>query len=84
MKHEIVICMGSSCFARGNNRNLTQIREFVRARGIEARVQLTGLLCHNRCNRGPNIVIDGVAYDEVSPSAVIGLIEQHLQQGGKP
>ena len=28
MKHDIVICMGSSCFARGNKRNLKIIEEY--------------------------------------------------------
>ena len=29
MKHTITICMGSSCFARGNKRNLKIIEEYL-------------------------------------------------------
>ena len=33
MKHTITICMGSSCFARGNKRNLKIIGLLLRRKG---------------------------------------------------
>ena len=36
MATEIVICMGSSCFARGNEVNLRIIEDFLRENGLEA------------------------------------------------
>ena len=56
----IVICMGSSCFARGNARNVELAEAFLDAHPeIEARVDLRGGLCCDRCADGPNVVVDG-------------------------
>ena len=34
MTHEIKICMGSACFAKGNQENLEYIKEFIKERNI--------------------------------------------------
>ena len=34
-KPKITICMGSSCFARGNERNLAACEEFLAANGVD-------------------------------------------------
>ena len=56
---KVTICMGSSCFSRGNSRNLEAVRAWLAAHGREAEVQLTGCRCGNRCGEGPNIWIGG-------------------------
>ncbi len=71
----ITLCMGSSCFARGNHRNLEVLRAFLAKRGIEAEVELTGALCENACNRGPNVEIDGTIHHEVDPVTLVALLE---------
>lgn len=45
MAHVIKVCMGSSCFARGNAKNLQLIQNFLEQNEIEAEVELTGLRC---------------------------------------
>jgi len=77
---EIQICMGSSCFSRGNNHNLAVVREFLRERGLDTRVVLRGGLCHGRCSKGPHLVIDGHAYEQVDPNACLDLLQRHLDQ----
>jgi len=49
---EIVICLGSSCFARGNSQNLAIIEEFIQNRGFQAVVRLSGKLCRTSAGRG--------------------------------
>ena len=58
---EIVVCLGSSCFARGNSENLAMINAYVQSRGLVASVRLTGRLCQDECNQGPNLMIGGKA-----------------------
>lgn len=65
MKHEIKICMGSSCFARGNDKNLNFIENYITAKGLDAEIELLGSRCENKCATGPNIMIDGQYYNEV-------------------
>ena len=42
MKRKIVICMGSSCFARGNEENLRVIEDFLKSNHLEADVLIFG------------------------------------------
>ena len=37
-KRRISICLGSSCFARGNNANIAVVKQFLADRGLEAEV----------------------------------------------
>lgn len=77
-KHTISICMGSSCAARGNMKNLTRIRNYLRESGIEAEVALRGALCSNACTTGPNMTIDGTEYHGVDPASLDDLLVHHF------
>ena len=78
---EVVVCMGSACFCRGNARNLSAIQEQLRSRGLEHEVNVTGTLCQNRCRQGPNLIIDEVFVSGVEPETLPDLLDEHL---GKP
>ena len=76
---EIRICMGSSCFSRGNSETLAVINEYIEQNGLGDRVTLVGSLCEGRCKEGPNIVVDGAKYEQVDRSTVIDIIDYHLK-----
>ena len=85
MQHEVIICMGSSCFSRGNNRNIEVIQGFLDKRGLEGEVEIRGHLCEDECKVGPNVEIDGTALHDVHPVMLEALLRQHLAcecQGG--
>lgn len=65
-KINITVCMGSSCFARGNQQNLTFIEDFISKNNLDADVDLVGARCENKCALGPNVVINGVEYNNVT------------------
>jgi NADH:ubiquinone oxidoreductase subunit E len=73
---EIEICMGSSCFARGNFENLAIINAHVLNDGLKAKVRLTGKLCHDLCKLGPNLTIGGALYHGVTASRMRELLQQ--------
>jgi len=56
---KIVVCMGSSCFSRGNQRNLEYILGFLVHHNLSMKVELCGSRCENKCSMGPFINIDG-------------------------
>ncbi len=64
-KLNITVCMGSSCFARGNDRNLEFIENYIKDNGLEAEIDLAGARCEGKCATGPNITINGKEYHEV-------------------
>lgn len=74
----IVICMGSSCFARGNRKNLEVVEQFLDRHGLKARVELGGSRCEECCREGPNVSINGTMYHEVDSGALVDLLKAHF------
>lgn len=66
MTSEIKVCMGSACFAKGNQENLEYIKEYIAENNLDSKVTIVGSLCENRCEFGPRIYINDVEYSEVS------------------
>jgi len=73
---EIVVCLGSSCFARGNSENLAIINQHVQNHGLNASVSLTGKLCQDQCKEGPNLTIGGEFYHGVTAAKLRELLQQ--------
>lgn len=78
-KRRISICLGSSCFARGNNANTAVIKQFLQDHGLEAEVTFRGQLCENMCERGPVIRIDDHLYEEVNLSLLHKILEEEFK-----
>lgn len=74
----IKVCMGSSCFARGNTKNLQLIQKFLHDRNLDAEVELTGLRCCDQCSKGPNLSIDGVEYNNIDTGTLLDILEKHF------
>ena len=74
---KISICLGSSCFARGNSRNMEILEQYLNEHGLrdEVDVDLSCSLCQGRCSAGPNISVDGVAYSKVTPGMMLDLLK---------
>ena len=76
---QIVICMGSSCFARGNAENLRLLQEYLQRNQLQASVRLRGQLCHENCKRGPNLTIGDRLFSGVSPQSLAALLDAELK-----
>ncbi len=77
---KVTICMGSSCFSRGNNHNLEAVRSWLEAQGKSAEVELKGCRCGGLCGVGPNIWINDVCTRGVTPEAVPALLEKAFEE----
>ena len=58
MTKEIKICMGSACFARGNYKNAEIIEQYINNNNLDAKIEVYGARCENKCENGPNIYVD--------------------------
>ena len=76
---KVELCMGSSCFARGNSSVLSAIENFINENNLEDRVELEGHLCLGRCNTGPHVAINGKEYSELDEDNVIDLLNKELE-----
>lgn len=74
----ITICMGSSCFSRGNNINAESIERFLREHNLDSRVEVRGCLCSGRCKDGPNIRINDELLQGIEPGMIFDLLEHKL------
>ena len=76
-KPNITICMGSSCFARGNEKNVTLCERFLAARGLrdEVDVVLGASLCTGNCADGPIVIVDGKTYRHVDEGVMKDIMD---------
>ena len=84
VKPNIVICMGSSCFARGNEKTVEACESFLAERGLrdEVDVDLGASLCTGRCADGPVVVVDGKVYTHVDPLVMRDILETTFPKKG--
>ena len=76
---EVSLCMGSSCFARGNNRLLEALEDFIQRNNLEGRVVLSGGRCRNKCGEGPIVTIDGESFQEPDAETLVALLRARLE-----
>lgn len=80
---EIMVCMGSSCFARGNQQNLRTIERFVEEHGLDARVKLCGSHCEDACAKGPNIWVNHERHSHVDEGALLDILRETLNMASE-
>jgi NADH:ubiquinone oxidoreductase subunit E len=75
---ELVICMGSACFSRGNRRTLELVQGLLKERGLDRKVRITGTLCQDRCRQGPNLTLADAPICGHEPQAMLLAVEARL------
>lgn len=79
-KVKVELCMGSSCFARGNSQALTNIENYIQENKLEEYIELEGHLCLGNCKNGPNIKINGQSFEGLNPDCLVDLVERELNK----
>ena len=75
---EMQICLGSSCFSRGNKDVVLFIREYIRKNHLDDKVIFSGARCMGHCSNGPNLNINGVIIEDVTLSKIESILEKEL------
>lgn len=80
-KHEVVLCMGSACFTRGNRLSVEIITEYLKNnRKIAENIEFRGCLCSEKCKSAPIIKIDEKVYEQVPPQSVAELLKHAIEE----
>ena len=78
LKKEIMICLGSSCFSRGNKKTLQVIQKYLKDHQLERDVILKGNHCFSNCSTGPIMKIGEKVYEQVSGESVLDILESEF------
>lgn len=77
---EVVICLGSSCFARGNKKILESIQQYIKDNQLEGRVKFRGNHCFGKCNKGPILKIGENIYEQVSEDNLKEILDKEFSK----
>jgi NADH:ubiquinone oxidoreductase subunit E len=77
-KIEMQICLGSSCFSRGNRDVVTYIRDYLRKNHLEDKIIFKGARCMDLCSNGPNLKINDRIIEEVTLSKIENILEKEF------
>ena len=77
MTTEIKICMGSACFAKGNQENLEYIKEYTEGNNLDLEITIVGALCENKCDTGPRIIINNKEYTNVTKEKIKEVLDSY-------
>lgn len=75
----VTVCMGSSCFSRGNSAAAEAIQRYIAEKGLQGKVAVRGCLCEGECKSGPNIRVDDTLYANVSVDMAIDIISCRVE-----
>ncbi len=75
---EMQICLGSSCFSRGNRDVVAYIRDYLKKNHLEDRIIFRGARCMNLCSKGPNLRINERIIQEVTLSKIEFILEKEF------
>ncbi len=77
-KIEIVICLGSSCFARGNKATLQVVDMYIKKNKLESKVYFHGKHCFGKCANGPVVQIGEKIFEKVDSIKIAEILVKEL------
>jgi len=77
-KIEMQICMGSSCFSRGNRDVVNYIRDYLKKNHLEDKIVFKGARCMNLCSNGPNLRINDRITEGVTLAKIDAILEKEI------
>ncbi len=76
----ITICLGSSCYRRGNQTILEVIKNYLAEHALGDVVEFKGQLCTGKCTEGPNLSIDDTNYSGLDINSIGKVLDKHFNK----
>lgn len=77
---KIVLCLGSSCFARGNQDLVAEIKRYINVNQLDDKVKFEGDHCFGSCVDGPNMYIGKRLFQHVKTENIFALLDEGLNE----
>lgn len=78
-EHEITICVGSSCFSRGNKMLVQVIKQYLEDHRLTNKVYFHGSHCYGECEKGPVMKMDGQVYFHIDKDKALSLLQAKFE-----
>lgn len=75
-KIDLQICLGSSCFSRGNKKIVKVVEEYIRTNNLSGRVYFHGGHCFSKCEQGPTLLADGKYFHQLTEESVKEVLDK--------
>ena len=75
-RKELVICLGSACFSRGNKDAVSTIKSYIKEHQLEDKVCFRGCHCMDRCQDGPNLRFEDKVYSHVTHDRLMYVLDE--------
>jgi len=72
------ICLGSSCFSRGNKEVVNFVRDYLKRNHLDDKVVFRGARCMGHCSNGPNLRINDIITEGVTLAKIEEILEKEL------
>lgn len=82
-RKEVVICLGSSCFARGNKQLVKIVNDYLRDRNLLNDVKFHGERCFGNCAVGPSLKLDGIMMQSLDEDKIIAVLDDFFENAIK-
>jgi NADH:ubiquinone oxidoreductase subunit E len=77
-KTKLILCLGSSCYSRGNQYVLEIVKQYIKDHNLKDKVDFRGQLCTGNCSNGPVMKINDVKYENVDTNTIQKILDQHF------
>lgn len=74
-KTDLQICLGSSCFSRGNKKIVKVIQDYIKDHDLDARVNFHGGHCFSLCEKGPTLLANGKFHHGLTEESVVTVLD---------
>lgn len=73
------ICLGSSCFSRGNKDVVMFIKDYLKRNHLDDKVVFKGARCMGHCSNGPNLQINESLKEGVTLARIEKMLEEEFE-----
>lgn len=77
-KTKLVLCLGSSCYSRGNQHVLEIVKQYLNDNDLKNITDFRGQLCTGNCSHGPILKINDVVYNDIDTNNVLKILNKHF------
>lgn len=74
----VTVCVGSSCYLRGAHKVAETLQQAINTHDLNARVELQGSFCMNRCKEGVAVSVNDRALPRATPENVTELFTTYI------